>query len=204
MHSPFVCLSPNAVVEDDRALAALCGEKEMISFSLEQNQKLWGGGKMEGKMEKFPRFLSPEKERPYYPPAFAWWENTAHIHLSKVVINDFNSIIINFTQVRLWKSLTSIKRTLAPPVKDGSFFTITHYNTEIWRKEWKSEEREKEVSFSSGKTETDHIPLDGATEQLRWMTAEQQRDPSWWWWYENNHNKKCIKMKLRQVWTNNK
>lgn len=72
MHSPFVCLSRNAVVEDDRALAALCGGSEMISFSLEQNQKLREGeGEIEEKMEKFPRFLSPEKERPYYPSAFA-------------------------------------------------------------------------------------------------------------------------------------
>lgn len=149
MHSPFVCLSHNAVVEDDRALAALCGGSEMISFSLKQNQKLREeGGKIEEKMEKFPRFLSPEKERPYYPSAFAWWENTAHIHLSKVVINDFNSIIINFTQVRLWKSLTSIKRTLAPPFKDGSFFTITHYNAEIGGKSRRKErERDRRAIF---------------------------------------------------------
>ncbi len=197
MHSPFVCLSSNTVVEDDGALAALRREKEMISFSLEQNQKLWGGGKMEGKMEKFPRFLSPEKERPYYPPAFAWWENTAHIHLSKVVINDFNRIIINFTQVRLWKSLTSIKKNSAPPVKDGSFFTITHYNAEIWRKVWKSEEREKEVE---GKRETDCVPLDGATEQLTILTAEEKKDLLWWW-YDNNHDKNVTKMSLNKQQT---
>lgn len=135
--------------------------KKWYLFHWSKTRNYEEGEKMEGKMEKFPRFLSPEKERPYYPPAFAWWENTAHIHLSKVVINDFNSIIINFTQVRLWKSLTSIKRTLAPPVKDGSFFTITRYSTEIWWKEWKQgEEREREKEVE-GKQ---YLPLDGATE----------------------------------------
>lgn len=93
------------------------------SFLLKQTQKLWSWGKG---VEKYSSFTSRLQRRPYYPSAFAWWEATAHIHLSKVVINDFNSIIINFTQVRLRKSLTSIKRAPALNVWRLIFYNHSH------------------------------------------------------------------------------